>query len=871
MANVHTMRLDDRRLRAAETVFREVVDLPREQRRAAVLERCGSDVELRALVERILEGDAGSSAGDGFQLRVGGPAVGPAHRIGHYQLVREIGRGGVGVVYEARQDHPKRSVALKLLRFAEVRADVLRRFQLEAEVLGQLNHPGIAHIYEAGVAEIATGLGPQSVPFVAMELINGAPLTRYAQSARLTPEDRLELLALVADAVHHAHQKGVIHRDLKPANILVTPEGRPRVLDFGVARVATVHTSDVEGTSAGQLIGTPAYMSPEQAAGRITEVDIRSDIYSLGVVGFELLAGVFPYDLAGLSLSEVVHAIQHAPPRRLGSICPSQRGDVEIVIARALEKDRERRYPSAAEFAADLRRCVRHEPIAARPPSFAYQLAKFARRRRGLVAAICVIAIAILGGSLAAGVQAIRAMRAERIAQAVNTFLNRDLLGQANPYNQPDRDIRLRTILDRASERIKARFADEPRVEAAIRETLGTAYMNLDDLGAAEAHLTRALALMRSEYGESDRQSIRVALSLGETLRKAVRLDEADALLRATERSAAEAFGGRDPDTLMARNNLAALALSRRAPAEAEQIAREVLAIRREVLGSDHGATLVSMNTLGSALERLGRFDEAEALYSECVERSRRSIGNEHPDTMTAINNLGLFYSRLERFAQAEPLCLESLALRERVLGPDHDATLASRNNVGFLYSLQDRYTECEPYYRETYEIRRSKLGVEHPDTLLSMNNLGWLYSRLERWDDSEALLTELVEVGRRVEPDSSDLYLSIHSLGGLLVARGEPRRAEPLLREAIEGLQRRMPAGEWRIGAAKVSLGSALRRQERYEEAEGLLLEGHDRVARVLGPAHRQTQKGAEELVALYESWGRSEQADAWRAKLAP
>jgi serine/threonine protein kinase len=383
--------------------------------------------------------------------------------IGRYRIIRVLGEGGMGAVYEAEQEQPRRVVALKVIRPGYTTAETLRRFQHESQALGRLQHPGIAQIYEASTAD--TGAGPQ--PYFAMELIRGRPLQEYAEAHKLNTRERLALMAKVCDAVDHAHQRSVIHRDLKPGNILVDETGQPKILDFGVARVTGSDAQPTRQTGLGQLIGTLAYMSPEQVSGDPLALDSRSDVYALGVILYELLAGKLPYNFHGKPLHEGVALIRNEEPAPLGSIDRSYRGDIDTIVAKALEKDKTRRYVSAADLAGDIRRYLADQPIAARPPSASYQLQKFARRHKALVMGTAAVFLVLTAGVVASTWEAVRARTAERAAkaqeesaQAVNDFLRNDLLAQASAATQagantkPDPDLKVRTALDRAAARI---------------------------------------------------------------------------------------------------------------------------------------------------------------------------------------------------------------------------------------------------------------------------------------------------------------------------------------------------------------------------------------------------------------------------------
>jgi predicted Ser/Thr protein kinase len=326
--------------------------------------------------------------------------------IGRYRVLRLVGEGGMGVVYEAQQDHPRRTVALKVIKPGLVSPELVRRFDQESHALGRLQHPGIAQIYEAGMAD--TGFGPQ--PYFAMEFIHGANVTEYAEKHQLKTRQRLEILVKIADAVQHAHQRGLIHRDLKPANILIDESGQPKVLDFGVARATDSDAKATSLTDVGQLVGTLAYMSPEQVLADPLGLDTRSDVYALGVILYELLAGRLPYTVSE-KLHEAIHSIREEDPSKLSAVSRSYRGDIETIVAKALEKDKTRRYGSAAEFAADITRYLKDEPIVARPPSAGYQLRKFARRHTAFVAGVAAVFVVLVAGTVVSTWQAQEARR----------------------------------------------------------------------------------------------------------------------------------------------------------------------------------------------------------------------------------------------------------------------------------------------------------------------------------------------------------------------------------------------------------------------------------------------------------------------------
>ncbi|MDO8631632.1 MAG: serine/threonine-protein kinase, partial [Phycisphaerales bacterium] len=451
-------------------LFQEAAERVGDDRERFLAERCGTDTTLRAEVEGLLDADKCVHS----RFLEGAPQTPPEiampARIGRFRLLRRIGEGGMGSVFEAEQDHPRRKVALKIIRVAMVSESLLRRFEYEVQILGQLKHPGIAQIYEAGTHD--DGSGP--VPYFAMEYIRGRPLMDFVKHHLLTVRQRLGLMSEICDAVHHAHQKGVIHRDLKPANVLVEEtdgvERHPKILDFGVARAIR---SDVQlitmHTEVGQLVGTLSYMSPEQVAGQPDELDVRSDVYALGVILYEMLAGRLPYDLRDHSIAEAGSVIREQEPSRLSSLDSALRGDIETIVAKALAKEKDRRYQSAMELGDDIRRFLRDEPIVARPASRAYQIRKFAKRNKAIVGGVAAVFVTLILGIIGIGVALLRATEAERVAllrseeslrslakaAAVSTFLQ-EMLSSVDPAKSLGREVTIRQALDEAAAKIES-------------------------------------------------------------------------------------------------------------------------------------------------------------------------------------------------------------------------------------------------------------------------------------------------------------------------------------------------------------------------------------------------------------------------------
>ncbi|MFQ5502350.1 MAG: tetratricopeptide repeat protein [Phycisphaerae bacterium] len=866
-----------------QVLFKAALERSPNERAVFLDKTCGEDADLRTRVEKLLE--AGQAASDFLEepAVIDGIDAAPAdfaealvgRTIGQYSIRKLIATGGMGAVYQAEQAHPKRTVALKIIRPGLASRELLRRFDHEAEVLGLLQHPGIAQIFEAGTAD--TGLGLQ--PFFAMELIDGRPLTDYADAHGLGTRQRLELLAKVCDAIQHAHQKGVIHRDLKPGNILVDRSAQPKILDFGVARLTD---SDIQTTTLrtdiGQLIGTIPYMSPEQVSGNPANLDTRSDVYALGVVGYELLAGRLPYDLRNKRIPEAVRVIGEEDPTPLSSINKVFRGDLETIVAKALEKDKSRRYPSASDLAQDIRRYLGDEPIAARPASSWYQLRKFARRNRRLVYSLGVLAFVLVAGITASTIFALGQARARvaetkarkqaqterKRAEQVARF-TRKMLSGINPEIARDLDTRLmRIILDEAADRIKTELADQPLVEAAIRTTIGKTYSSIGEYDTAEQQFVAARNLYERMFGEKHPDTLRSISNLANLYRLQGRYDEAEVLHLQTLGTQKEALGEPHPDTLNSMHGLALVYEDQGRYAEAESLYLRTLEMQRRVLGEDHPDTLGNIDNLANLYMRQGRYAKAEPLYLKTLERRNRVLGKEHPDTLDTMNNLANLHRRQGRYAEAERLHLKVLKTRQRVLGEEHPRTLSSMINLGIVYAIQRKYADAEPLFARALEIQKRLLGEEHPDTLKMMNNLAVLYHSQGRYADAVPHYLKVMETRKRVLGDEHpDTLKMMNNLAALYFQQGRYTEAEPLYVEALT-IQKRVLGEEHpdTLGSA-YNLAMLYRNQGRYAEAEPLYLKVLETSRRVLGDEHQDTMSSMSSLADLYRVQGRTAEAE--------
>jgi tetratricopeptide (TPR) repeat protein len=878
-------------------IFSGALRLDSGQRPAFVRQACGEDEALRAEIETLLAHEAGLGS---FLKR---PAIEAVidealagQMLGRYHLLQKIGEGGMGEVWLAEQKEPvRRRVALKLVKAGMNTREVIARFESERQALALMDHPAIAKVFDAGST-------PQGAPYFVMEFVAGVPISAYCDNHRLNTRERLELFMRVCKGVQHAHQKAIIHRDLKPSNILVTElDGRaaPKIIDFGVAKaLAQRLTADTMFTRVGALVGTPEYMSPEQADSSGEDIDTRTDVYSLGIILYELLAGAPPLELRQIAFEEFLRRLREDEPPKPSTkirtqdqatstevarkrqtepraLAKQMRGDLDSIALKALEKDRSRRYGSPSDFAADIGRYLKNEPVFAVCPSVAYRARKFAHRHRAALVAVCTFVVVLIVAAAVSIRQSLRADREAAVAQAVNDFLQNDMLAQTSAYAQsgagtkPDPDLKVRTALDRAAARIAGKFDRQPEVEAAIRDTIGQTYMDLGLYSEAQKQLKRSYDLHRRDLGAEDPRTLRTMSRLGRSgylQGKYAEAEEAATQLDQTLEAQRRVLGPEHRDTLYSMNYLAYAYLIQGKYALAEALLSRTLEIGRRVMGPEHPDTLDTMRNLALAYFQLGEFAQAEALDSQTLEIQRRVLGPEHPETLKTMNNLTVIYGEQGKYAQSEVLYNKVLEIQRRVLGPEHPDTLRSMNNVASAYLDQGKYAQAEALFSRTLEIRRRVLGPEHPETLGTMADLGVVYGEEGKYAKAEALLSQSLEVERRVLGDNNLFTLfkfafmyqqqgkyalaetyagqalagnrqllgsehantmtSAADLALAYVSQGKFARSEPFAREALEFYRKKQP-DDWQRCRAESLLGASLAGQKKYAEAEPLLLEG--------------------------------------------
>jgi non-specific serine/threonine protein kinase/serine/threonine-protein kinase len=809
-------------------------------------------------------------------------------QIANYQILQLVGQGAMGEVYQAEQREPvRRQVALKVIKAGMDSAQVVARFESERQALALMNHPNIARVFDAGVTDSGR-------PYFAMEYVKGVPVSDYCHRNDLDVPRRLVLFMQICDGVQHAHQKGVIHRDIKPSNVLVRIQDDkpvPVIIDFGLAKATAQPLSDRPmHTELGQVIGTPEYMSPEQAEMSGLDVDTRTDVYSLGALLYELLAGELPFEsktLRSRSIDEIRKVIREDDPVR-----PSERarargpgflalsrelaGDLDWITMKALEKDRTRRYASPNELAQDIARHLNDHPVVAGPPSRAYRMGKFLKRHKVGVAAGGVVLLALFLGLLGTAFGLVRAQQAEArerqkaaTAERVTALLVR-LFEVSDPGEARGNTITAREILDRAADRLTGDLNEQPEVRAALMASVGRVYQSLGLHDQAKPLLDDALATRRRLLGPEHPDTLTSITALGDHYYNVGQLEEAESHYREALERSRRALGDEHPATLLAINNVGKLLQAQGRLEEAERLTREALEVRLRVRGRDHEETLVSLNDMGAVLQDLGRLDEAEVYYRDALEGHRRAHGDDHPETLVALSNLGFLYQAKGELEKAEPYTRKALEGQRRVLGNDHPSTLKSVSNLGYLMQLQGRLDEAERFMREAIESARRVLGNDHGTTLTAVNNLGFLLQSEGKLAEAEPLYREAMEGYSRTLTDSHALTLnSTANLGDLYTTLGRYDEAERLLAAAAAAAPVELTRDNVTTGLILRKYGRCLTARGRHAEAETALLDAHAVLEEVVGAQHEQTVKVVHNLVELYDSWKRPEQAAAWRARL--
>jgi serine/threonine protein kinase/uncharacterized protein HemY len=890
-----------------KSIFAEAIEKKSPKERAAFLDEvCKGDSDLRSKVEDLLK--AYNEAGDFLEEPAIGPSVtlgdphlteGPGTIISRYRLLEKIGEGGMACVYMAEQKEPiRRKVALKIIKLGMDTKQVIARFEAERQALAMMDHPNIARVLDAGATE--TGR-----PYFVMELVKGVSITEYCDKNKLSTPDRLNLFMQVCNAVHHAHQKGIIHRDIKPSNIMVTMhDGQPvpKVIDFGIAKATCMElTEKTLFTRYAQMIGTPEYMSPEQAEMSGLDIDTRTDIYSLGVLLYQLLTGMLPFDpeaLRSAGYAEIRRTIvEDEPPRpstRLSSLgeeakkVAESRGtqisllverlrkELEWIPLKAIRKDRRRRYRSAAEMSDDVQNYLNGAPLIAGPESKLYRLRKSIHRNRVLVISTCLVLVVLSAGiavstalAISADKSRAEAERQARISQAVSDFLRDDLLGSVDPWTGRTEGTSVISFLDAASKQLEGKFGDEPLIEASIRLTLGSTYWHLGRYKESAKHLKRSLEIRRNQLGNEDFDTLLSMRELGWVYHHLNNHEQAESLLVEALEGMRRTLKEEDGTLLYCMGWLSWVYIQQGRLEEAEHLQVEGLEVIKRKLGTEHPWFPSFKYSLGYIYRCQQRYDEAEKLMTEALDISRRTRGDLGIETLNIIAQLGYLYQNQQHYQDAQRLLTEALEGRRKVYGEEHPDTLITMDSLGWLYRIQGKFEQAEQLLAECYHKSREALGPEHERTLNSMLRLAVVHQQQERYEQAEQLIREALHVSRqkRGEDDSMTAW-SLKLLGELYVALKKYDQAQPYFNEALE-IRRRIFGEQYPDTMQSMGDVALLYyRLNRIEEAEALGVKGLEIMRRALGEDNPETLGLMHNLGMWYLKVGRDEEAGTMLTK---
>jgi serine/threonine protein kinase/Flp pilus assembly protein TadD len=833
-----------------ESVFSGALLLPAAQREGYLKAVCGEDTALLARVHVLLEAD-GQTKGAMTEpatlllrktiVLPPPPGEKPGDRISHYKILQLIGEGGCGAVYMAEQEQPvRRRVALKVIKLGMDTKNVIARFELERQALALMDHPNIAKIFDAGSTE--TGR-----PFFVMELVRGIKITDYCDQHNLTTAERLELFAQVCRAIQHAHQKGIIHRDIKPSNILVALHDGvpvPKVIDFGIAKATGLRLTDkTVFTQFEQFIGTPAYMSPEQAEMSGLDIDTRSDIYSLGVLLYELLTSqtpIHPAELMSAGLDAMRRLLREKEPPR-PSTCLSTminqelttvakhrqaaapklihlvRGDLDWIVMKALEKDRSRRYETAVGFAADIEHFLKNEPVLARSPTALYRFQKLVRRNKLACAATAAVSLSILLGLAVSTGLYLREKEARRQADSaaeksrqVSLFLENMLKG-VGPAVALGRDTTLlREILDQTAARVTTDLRNEPEVAAEICNTLGEVYRELGLSGNAEEFHSDSRALQAKISGGKLADAALSLNDLAVVLRDEGRLAEAESLHRQALALRRKIYGNNHADVAVSLNNLALVLRSEDKLAEAERTHLEALTIQQKLFGKESLPAATSLNNLALTLRDEGRFADAETDFRQALAIERREFGEGDPRQSVTMDNLAVLLLQEGDLSAAAALANQSLVLQQKLFGPEHPAVATAMNDVAMILTAQGQLAGAEQLHRDALAMRRKLLGGEHPEVAASLAHLSETLRLEKKPAEAETLARAALDIRRATYGNEhSTVAASLENLALVLRDQGKLSEAETSMQAALAMWQRILGDQHPQIAAARKELAS--------------------------------------------------------------
>jgi tetratricopeptide (TPR) repeat protein len=849
-------------------LFDAAIDLPVAAREAFVLARSSGEPELAREVLALL---AAHAVEDGFLLS---PSRGvPPQRLGAFELGEVLGRGGMGTVYAAMQDSPRRQVALKVLHAGSLTTPAeLERFRREADVLARLHHPGIAQVHAAGSAETAAG----TVAWMAMELVaGGRPLTRWAEERQLDRTGRVELLVQACEAVEHAHRAGVVHRDLKPGNLLVGDDGRLRVIDFGIARISGAErAANANFTAPGDLLGTLAYMSPEQARGDAGAVDERSDVHALGVIAYELLTGRRPFTVDGKPLPDALRTLIEEPP----ASAPELDADLRAICWQAMARLPRDRYASAAALGEDLRRWLRHELVAARPPRLRDLWRMWRARHGAALVAAAVVAVVLVGAAIVsmryAVVAAARADEAEaarRVAAAEGRAVEQALgvlvhaVGTANPFRQASAPT-VYQLLDGVADRL-ARGEFEPAVQVRLHTALAGSYRGIGRLDRARAHATAGLAALDAAGGATPLERAELLMLLGVAGAEARDFAAAEAALTEALGLLERHAKADDPRLLGACARLAGVQMLRGAAADADRLLQRAMAAAPAMGGRGAAEFAEALANLGSLEWSRGREESAAQLWRRALDGFRDALWEDHPLVAQVKSNYGLHLQAQSDFAGAEAMFIGARDLFARWRGADSPDVANAELKLAFLHVDQGDLPRAAAAAEQALRIRRAWFGGDANEVPGALQALGYVRLQAADWNGAIAACAEAVELrSGGLPPAHPELASARLLLGRAFVGAGRLEDAEPHLRAAVAAREQAFGAGHWRAATARSALGECLLLQGQLAGAGELLRGSLAGIEGALPPGHPEVLAAQRRCALLAERQAQAAEAPASR-----
>jgi len=875
------MTLTPERWQQVKEILDAALSREADERARFLQEACGQDPVLRQEVDSLL---AAAQLGEALErppvdIPLEPEAPSPIGRhIGRYRVVKELGRGGMGAVYLALRDDDqfKKTVAIKILRRGMDSGDILRRFRNERQILASIDHPQIARLLDGGSTE-------DGLPYFVMEHVDGKPIDEYCDSGRLSIVERLGLFRQVCGAVHVAHQNLVVHRDLKPGNILVTPDGALKLLDFGIAKLLNPElvSGPLDPTQFERRLMTPEYASPEQVRGE--PVTTASDVYSIGVLLYELLTGHRPYRLKDRQLPEIARAVCEEEPTRPSAvidlveelplpdgttrrITPQSvsatregtrerlrrrlKGDLDNVCLMALRKEPRRRYGSVEQLSEDVGRVLEGLPVRARKPTLAYRSSKFVRRHKSSVAASVIILISIAAFSITIVRERNRAENEAAKAQAISRFLI-STLQSADPVAGVRRDVTVAQALNEAVNKIDSSLS--PEIKAELEYTIGQTYYHLGRYSEAVRLLQASVATLENRVGDHDPNLAHALEGLALVHSAQGEHEAAASLLERVAAIRERNLGSMHPDVARALGNLAGVYRAQGRYERAEELYKRALQIEEKVLGPEDPAVAGTLNNIAGLYAAQGRYGEAEALFRRSLEVGEKALGSEHPTLATLLANLGAVEVDQRKYAEAEPLLLRALSLGEKLLGADHPSVAKTINNLGGLYVQERRYSEAEPLLRRSLEIAEKSRGPEHLSVAIALNNLAALYVEQRRLPEAEPLLWRSLRIAEKaLGPEDLLVAKVLNNLGELRGRRAQYAEGERLCRRSLAIRQKSLEPNHPDLASSLETLAGLLEGQGLRPQAQQLYTRALAIYESALGPEHPDAKEVREALAKL-------------------